>query len=101
MMNLCLSFLKKANMPGVRKAPSNDIKSNSRALLPKSVSIGEISLTGQIKPANQIGICIKEVEKFGLEHVFVAKTQQIKSSCNLLGFASVYDLLRLFPEQTQ
>ncbi len=69
-------------------------------LPPKSVSIGEISLTGQIKPANQIGICIKEVEKFGLEHVFVAKTQQIKSSCNLLGFASVYDLLRLFPEQT-
>ncbi len=67
-------------------------------LPPKSVAIGEISLTGQVKPANQIGMCIREVEKFGLENVLVAKTQQVKSSCNLMGFGSVYELLRLFPE---
>ncbi len=67
-------------------------------LPPKSVAIGEISLTGQVKPANQIGLCIREVEKFGLEHVLVAKTQQVKSSCNLMGFGSVYELLKLFPE---
>lgn len=65
----------------------------------KSVAIGEISLTGQIKPANQIGICIKEVEKFGLENVFIAKTQQVKTSCKLIGLGSVYDLLTLFPEK--
>jgi hypothetical protein len=43
-------------------------------------------------------MCIREVEKFGLEHVLVAKTQQVKSSCNLMTFGSVYELLRLFPE---
>lgn len=64
-----------------------------------SVAIGEISLTGQIKPANQIGVCIKEVEKFGLEHVFIAKTQQVKTSCNVVAFGSVYELLSLFPEK--
>lgn len=64
----------------------------------KSVAIGEISLTGQIKPANQVGICIREVEKFGLEHILVAKNQQVKSSCNVIGFSSVYELLKLFPE---
>lgn len=67
-------------------------------LPPKSVAIGEISLTGQVKPANQIGMCVREVEKFGLEHVLVAKTQQVKTSCNLVTFGSVYELLRLFPE---
>lgn len=67
-------------------------------LPPRSVAIGEISLTGQVKPANQINICVREVEKFGLEHVFVAKTQQVKTSCNLVFFGSVYELLRLFPE---
>jgi DNA repair protein RadA/Sms len=67
-------------------------------LPPKSVAIGEVSLTGQVKPANQISMCIREVEKFGLEHVLVAKTQQVKSSCNLMTFGSVYELLRLFPE---
>ncbi len=67
-------------------------------LPPKSVAIGEISLTGQVKPANQIGMCIREVEKFGLEHALVAKTQQVKTSCNLMGFGSVYELLQFFPD---
>lgn len=67
-------------------------------LPPKSVAIGELSMTGQVKPANQIGMCVREVEKFGLEHVYISKTQQVKTACNLVGFGSVYELLKLFPE---
>ncbi|MBY0353052.1 DNA repair protein RadA [Candidatus Babeliales bacterium] len=65
-----------------------------------SVAIAELSLTGQVKPANQVSACIKEVEKFGLEHVFVAKNQKVTSSCNLVTFKNVYELLQLFPEDS-
>lgn len=64
----------------------------------KSVAVAEISLTGQIKPTNQINTSIKEVEKFGLSTVFVSKNQQVKTSCKLIGFQNVYELLQLFPE---
>jgi DNA repair protein RadA/Sms len=64
----------------------------------KSVAIAEMSLTGQVKPTNQINMIIKEVEKFRLENLFVAKRQQIKTTCRLVGFESVYQLLKLFPE---
>jgi len=67
----------------------------------KSVSIAEISLTGQVKPTNQIGICVKEAEKFGLAHVLVARNQQVKTDCKLLSFTNVYELLQLFPEEGQ
>ncbi len=64
----------------------------------KAVAIGELSLTGNVKAINQIGSCIKEAEKFGLEQIFVSKFQQVKTSCNLIGFRNVYELLQLFPE---
>lgn len=69
-----------------------------KSLPTKSISIAEISLTGQIKPTNQIGIRIKEAEKFGLEKILISKKQQIKSSCNILSFENVYELIKLFPE---
>lgn len=65
----------------------------------KSVAIAEMSLTGQVKPTNQINLIIKEVEKFRLENIFVAKRQQVKTTCRLVGFDSVYQLLKLFPEE--
>jgi len=70
-----------------------------KSLPPKSVTIGEISLTGNIKPINQIAMCVKEVEKFGLERILAAKNQQIKTSCAVDGFANIYELLRLFPQE--
>ncbi len=69
-----------------------------KALPYKSVAIGELSLTGQLKAINHIGMCIKEVEKFGLDRVYVAHQQQVKTTCRMTGFKSVYDLLQLFPE---
>ncbi len=70
-----------------------------KPLSQKSVAIAEIGLTGQIKPTNQIDTSIKEVEKFGLENIFIAKSQKVKSSCKLLLFKNVYELLGLFPEE--
>lgn len=69
-----------------------------QALPHKSVAIGEVSLTGQVKAINQIGVCIKEVEKFGLERIFVSHSQNAKSSCQMLSFRTIYDLLQVFPE---
>lgn len=70
-----------------------------KPLPPKSLALAEISLTGQIKPANQVGMCVKEAEKFGIDTIFVARAQTgIKSSCNMMSFKSVYELLNLFPE---
>jgi len=71
-----------------------------KTLPEKSVAIGEISLTGLVKPANQITTCIKEVQKFGLEQVFVAQSQKnIQTTCRLRGLKNVYELLQLFPEE--
>ncbi len=63
----------------------------------KSIALGEISLTGQIKPINNIGHLIKEAEKFGITTLLVAKNQVIeKTSCTVKRFYNVYELLSLF-----
>jgi DNA repair protein RadA/Sms len=64
----------------------------------KSISMAEISLTGQIKPTNQINVRIKETEKFGIEKILLSKSQKAKTSCKVLAFQNVYELLNLFPE---
>lgn len=65
----------------------------------KSIALGEISLTGQIKPINQIATHINEAQKFGIERVLVAKNQTIeRSTCTILHFTNVYDLLKLFDQ---
>jgi len=66
-------------------------------ILQKSISLGEISLTGQIKPINQINIFIKEAEKFGIEKLLVAKNQKTeKTNCEIKRFGNVYELLTIF-----
>lgn len=65
----------------------------------KSVAVAEISLTGQIKPVNQIGAAVKEATRFGLETILTAKNQGIKGDCRTVGFQNVYELLSLFPEE--
>jgi Predicted ATP-dependent serine protease len=64
----------------------------------KSIAIGEISLTGQIKPVNQVNMHIKEATKFGIEQIFMAHDQKLeKNSCKkITKFSSVYELLTLF-----
>ena len=62
----------------------------------KSIALGEISLTGQIKPINYIDLHIKEAKKFGLKTILTAKNQKIESSISIKKFSHVYQLLELF-----
>lgn len=63
----------------------------------KSIALGEISLTGHIKPINNINHLIKEAEKFGITTLLIAKNQIIeKTSCTIKRFHNVYELLSLF-----
>ncbi|MEX0940075.1 MAG: DNA repair protein RadA [Candidatus Babeliales bacterium] len=67
----------------------------------KSIALGELSLTGRIKPINQVGIHIREAEKFGIQHLLLAQNQKFeKTSCNVTSFNSVYQLLSLFDENS-
>ena len=68
----------------------------------KSIALGEISLTGHIKPINQIDMHIREAKKFGIEQLLLAKNQKIdKTSSPKKLFSSVYQLLELFKETSQ
>lgn len=63
----------------------------------KSIALGEISLTGQIKPINQINVFIKEAEKFGVQQILVAQNQKIDgSNVSTIRFNNIYELLKLF-----
>jgi len=63
----------------------------------KSIILGEISLTGHIKPINQINLFVREAQKFGIDQLFVAKAQHIEqATCTIKKFQNVYELLSLF-----
>ena len=65
----------------------------------KSIALGEINLTGQIQPINQINVLVREAEKFGIGQLLVAKNQKTeKTSCSVKRFSNVYELLALFQE---
>jgi DNA repair protein RadA/Sms len=66
----------------------------------KTLAIAETSLTGQIKPANQIDVSVKEAEKFGIENICISSSQKINCQCKSLSFKNVYELLKLFPRDT-
>ncbi|HVW99659.1 MAG TPA: magnesium chelatase domain-containing protein, partial [Candidatus Babeliaceae bacterium] len=63
----------------------------------RCIALGEVSLTGSIKPINHIGLHLSEAEKFGIKQLCVAEHQKIEStSCKIRRFSNVYDLLHLF-----
>jgi len=63
----------------------------------KTIALGEISLTGNIKPINQIAMLVKEAEKFQIKNLLLAKQQKIENTtCNIKKFHHVYELLTLF-----
>ena len=68
-----------------------------QAVAEKSFALGEISLTGQLKSVNQVNVHITEAHNFGLEQLFIAKTQKIENKqLRVKKFANVYELLSLF-----
>jgi len=63
----------------------------------KSLAIGEMRLTGHIKPAHKMQQYIREAEKFGIHHLCIAKTPQAQTkTCRAMSFSTTRDLLTLF-----
>jgi DNA repair protein RadA/Sms len=63
----------------------------------KCMAIGELSLTGHIKPVNYMGIHANEAEKFGIQTLVVAHNQKIeKTGCSVRRFTTVAELIALF-----
>ncbi|MGC2310887.1 MAG: DNA repair protein RadA [Candidatus Babeliaceae bacterium] len=68
-----------------------------QALPEKCIALGELSLTGHIKPINQMGLHISEAEKFGMQHIFLAHHQRLSAtSCKVKKLEHVHELLSLF-----
>jgi DNA repair protein RadA/Sms len=66
----------------------------------KTIALGEVSLTGMIKPIQNIDIHAKEAIKFGFDNLIIAHDQKLetKGTKHVRKFKSIYDLLQLFPE---
>jgi DNA repair protein RadA/Sms len=64
----------------------------------KSLALAEVSLTGHIKPINQMNIHVSEAEKFGIKRLMLAQNQKVETSCTVNKFSHVYELLALFSE---
>lgn len=63
----------------------------------KCIALGELSLTGQIKPINHIGQHIHEIEKFGINQLFIARNQKLpQTTIKLQKLNSIFQLLELF-----
>ena len=63
----------------------------------KTLALGEISLTGQIKPVNHADVHISEAKKFGIDSILVSKNQKYKkTNCLLKKFGTVKELIELF-----
>ncbi len=62
----------------------------------KTLALGEVSLTGQIKPINQLAIHAAEAEKFGMKQLLLAQNQKISTTCHVTRLSHVYELVTLF-----
>ena len=69
-----------------------------KPLPPKSMALGEISLTGHIKPAKRAQTMAREAQKFGINTILTANDASLSGN-GIEVFKNVYDLLRLFPEE--
>jgi DNA repair protein RadA/Sms len=65
----------------------------------KSLALGEISLTGHIKPISFLEPRLKEAATFGLKTIFLADEQLTQSGSNsgIQRFKNVMQLMHLFP----
>ena len=63
----------------------------------KSLALGEISLTGHIKPISILEPRIKEAHTFGLKTIFISDEQQYTGPGAIHRCKTVLNLLSLFP----
>ncbi len=74
----------------------------NQPLPPKSLAIGELSLTGQVKAANQMDQRIEEAIKFGFKTLLIPQlslTTSQKTGFSFIQLKNVYELLKLFPTE--
>jgi DNA repair protein RadA/Sms len=63
----------------------------------KSLALGELSLTGQIKPVNHISMHISEAQNFGISTLLLSHGQKCETTAqNVIQLHNVYELLSLF-----
>ncbi len=62
----------------------------------KILALGELNLTGQIKPINFINLYVQEAEKFGIKTLLISKNQKTESNLKIIKFSNIYELLTLF-----
>jgi len=63
----------------------------------KIIALGEITLSGHIKPVAHIESHIKEAERFGIDDFIISSRQQLsKQRKGIRGISSVYELVTLF-----
>ncbi len=63
----------------------------------KSLALGELSLTGQIKPVNHISMHISEAQNFGISTLLLSHGQKCETTAqNVIQLHNVYELLGLF-----
>ena len=68
----------------------------------RSIALGELSLTGQIKPINQIGMHLSEANNFRINKIYVSHQQKIEAASGaIVRLKNVYDLLTLFGAQSE
>ncbi len=71
-------------------------------LTEKSIALGELSLTGQIKPINQIGMHLSEANNFRINKIYVSHQQKVEQTdAPVVRLKNVYDLLTLFSARTE
>ena len=71
-----------------------------QALPAKSLSLGEVNLTGQIKAINHIGMHVSEAQNFGIGKIFVSAQQKVDSAAaQFVRLSHVYELLGLFDDE--
>lgn len=71
-----------------------------QALAPRTIALGEVSLTGHIKPISHIGHHLNEAKKFGITKIYISEQQKIETpSSRIKSLRTVYDLLTLFPTE--
>lgn len=64
----------------------------------KTIALGELSLTGDVKAVGQINTHIKEAERFGIQQMIIPKGLKLpaKHHIKLIQISNIYELLNLF-----
>lgn len=69
---------------------------NKGIKLPKVMIVGEVGLTGEIRPVNSVDRLVREAEKMGFENVIIparSKDKIQKSNINIIGANNLRDII--------